>query len=191
MKFTTTSAASVLSLLSLTNALPAPAPLDTREPANIIRPTALSQYTVWTGAITHDTNRGLILKNNGASSDITTLGTFTIPAAAAGRTCEFGFSLPSSATVSGTGTFDVFTSIKPADGDTSGWPSGNLRDRYDGRVRAVVGGEAQSVEGILSPLGRPFKCPPAGAVVGGELVGAGDVVRVEWEGNFGPYFFWY
>jgi hypothetical protein len=177
--------ASLSAIVAMTSALATP---------NIqIRPTALSEYTVSTGAITYNTTTGTIYKNGGSSSDpdITTLITFDIPSSAAGKTCSFVFDLnnclhcnPSPPT--GTATFDVYTSLAPADHSTVSWPSGNLRDQYVGRMQAVKPGSAVWLDGYPQE-GKAFPCP-AGQLLAGELVGVGDSVDVQWDGiGEGPY----
>jgi hypothetical protein len=155
-----------------------------------IFPDKLSRYEVWSGKVTYDVPTGQIFKD-GKTTDITTLLTFTFPDATAGKTCEFDFALnnclhcnPSPPT--GTLQFDAYTAIKPADRSTNDWPSGNLRDQYIGRLKAVKPGIATPVEGF--PHVGPFPCP-AGKTLGGELVGAGDQVNIQWDGKGeGPYF---
>jgi hypothetical protein len=145
----------------------------------IIRPSALSQYDVWTGAVHYGTSRGKIFKN-GQTTDVTTLLTFDFPAVPAGRLCEFHFYLDSTATVSGTGTFDVFSSIKPATTSTTSWPNGNLRDQYGGRMQANKPGEAVFLSGYGNKA-QLFDCP-SNSVYGVELVPTGDVDDIEWDG---------
>jgi Ubiquitin 3 binding protein But2 C-terminal domain len=169
------SAVAVTALLGFTTALPAPQ--GSAPGSNIIKPTTRSQYEVWTGAVHFNVPNGKIFKN-GHTTDITTLLTFDIPADAQGKTCEFHFALDTASTVSGSGQFDVFTSLAPATKDTTTWPQGNLRDQYGGRMKANLGGEATWVDGFPQP-GKSFPCP-AGLKVAGELVGTGDVDDIEW-----------
>jgi hypothetical protein len=177
-------AAIAAAILGFTAALPQSA-IPT---GNTIVPTTISQYTVWTGAINFDTGAGKIFKN-GRVSDVTTLATFDIPASTAGKTCELHFVLDSSATLSGSGQFDVFTSLAPATTSTTTWPSGNLRDQYVGRMTAVLNGEASWTQGF--PSVPSFPCP-AGQLLAGELVGTGDVDDIEWLSiNAGPYITYY
>lgn len=153
---------------------------------NTIRPEVTSQYEVWTGVIHRPTERGRIFKN-GKTTDITTLLTFTFPADSAGKTCSFHFDLSdgSTAAVSGSGQFDVFTSLAPAQHSTSSWPPGNLRDQHIGRMTANVDGEAEWVKGFPT-FGQGFLCP-AGQTYGGELVGVGDNDVIDWLATSGPY----
>ncbi|RYN15444.1 hypothetical protein AA0113_g12495 [Alternaria arborescens] len=147
--------------------------------SNIIKPRVNSLYEVWTGAVRHNTTNGKIFKD-GKTTDITTLLTFDFPPESEGKTCSFHFNLASDASVkvSGTGQLDVFTSLTPATGSTSSWPSGNLRDQHLGRMTAQRGGAATWVSGFPT-LGQGFPCP-AGKTYGGELVGVGDADFIEW-----------
>jgi hypothetical protein len=184
MQFLT--AAIAAAILGFTSALPAPQSIPTG--SDIIVPTTISQYTVWTGAINFNTGAGKVFKN-GRVSDITTLATFDIPTAATGKTCELHFVLDSSSTLSGSGQFDVFTSLAPATTSTTTWPSGNLRDQYIGRMTAQLGGEATWTQGF--PSVPAFPCP-AGELLAGEFVGTGDVDDIEWlQSSAGPYILFY
>jgi len=183
MKFTISTAASILTFLSLSSALPTESIVKREE---TVRPTVTSQYSVWTGAINYKTSQGLIQKT-GITSDITTLVTFDIPSSAAGKQCELVFTLGSYNWPTGTATFDVFTSIKPATAPSASWPPGNLRDQYLGRLKAVNNGPAQNVEGFQPVVGQKIPCP-AGQTLAGELVGAGDQVYIRWDvATEGPY----
>jgi len=146
-------------------------------PSGTIAPKTISQYSVWTGAVSYNTNAGKIFKD-GRTSDITTLVTFDIPSTLQGKTCSFHFALDSTSTLSGTGQFDVFTSLAPATQDTTTWPSGNLRDNHVGRLQAYANGEAKFIDGFPT-VAKSFPCP-AGQLLAGELVGTGDVDRIEW-----------
>jgi hypothetical protein len=184
MQFLT--AAIAAAILGFTSALPAPQSIPTG--SNVIVPTTISQYTVWTGATNFNTGAGKIFKN-GRVSDVTTLATFDIPSAATGKTCELHFVLDNTATLSGTGQFDVFTSLAPATTSTTSWPNGNLRDQYVGRMTAQLDGEATWTQGF--PSVPSFPCP-AGELLAGELVGTGDVDDIEWTQSLaGPYIVFY
>ena len=158
---------------------PSDKPYDPPRGSSVVKPKITSLYEVWTGAVHHGTSNGMIFKD-GKSTDITTLLTFDFPPESAGKTCSFHFELSSnsSAKVSGTGQFDVFTSLAPATGDKSSWPSGNLRDQHLGRMTARKNGAATWVPGFPT-LGQGFPCP-AGQTYGGELVGVGDADFIEW-----------
>jgi hypothetical protein len=69
---------------------------------NVIRPKALSQYDVWTGAVRYRASHGKIFKD-GHTTDVSTLLTFDVPPESQGKTCRFVFDLAAdpSATVSG------------------------------------------------------------------------------------------
>jgi len=169
-------AASLLSLISLAAA----GPVASSRAANVLLPEVISQYHVWTGAIDFNTPTGKVFKD-GKTSDITTLVTFRIPSSLAGRTCTFHFFEPTNGKLSGTGKFDVFTSLAPATTSTSTWPPGNLRDQYRGRFQAKLGAEATpGADGITTTTS--FPCP-AGQLLAGELVGTGDVDDIEWAPN--------
>jgi len=176
--------AALTSFLGLSAAAPAPAPQIPSGP-NTVRATTRSQYEVWTGAIQYDTGVGKIFKN-GVTSDITTLLTFEFPAAAAGSTCEFHFYLDGTATLGGSGLFDVFTSLAPATADTTSWPPGNQRDQNVARLSAANPGEAAYVAGFPNTI-QSFPCPNGTYAI--ELVGVYDVDDIEWSGTgSGSYF---
>ncbi|KAF2177911.1 hypothetical protein K469DRAFT_732197 [Zopfia rhizophila CBS 207.26] len=183
MKLTLAAVSAILSFASA-------APLTARQDP-IVRPATLSQYTVSTGAVTYNTPTGRIFKN-GHESDITTLVTFTFGPEFEGKTCEFVFELNSClhcnpGVPTGTAQFDIYTSIAPPDHSTTTWPQGNLRDQYLGRLKAVKNGPATNVEGFQPVAGQKFPCP-SGKTLGGELVGAGDQVEIQWDGRGeGPY----
>jgi hypothetical protein len=101
--------------------------------------------------------------------------------------CSFHFDIDlATSEVAGTGQFDVFTSLAPAEKDTNSWPSGNLRDQHIGRMQAKNGDAATWVDGFPT-FGQAFLCP-AGQTYGGELVGVGDFDYIQWlAGTDGPY----
>jgi len=171
---------SFVAILSLVAAAPVTRDSSPFNLPNIIRPRARSQYEVWTGAIHYNTTNGKIFKN-GKTTDVTTLLTFDFPAVTAGQSCEFHFFLDSTATVSGTGTFDVFSSLQPAKMSTTSWPPGNLRDKYGGRMQASKPGEAAFLAGYGNDA-KLFNCP-SNSVYGAELVPTGDVDDIEWTGG--------
>ena len=183
MKFPSIQASSLTTILALASTTTTAIPLQTRQIPTTIHPTSISQYTVSTGAINFSTPRGLVLKTGTSDSDVTTLATFDFPPTLRGLRCRFVFDLSgdASAVVTGSARADVFTSLAPATGSTTTWPSGNLRDQHVGRLVADVGGEArweQPVEGE-APV---FDCP-WGTSLAGELVGVYDAVRIEWDGS--------
>jgi hypothetical protein len=165
---------------SVPTTVPTGAPTGLPSGANILHPIARSQYEVWTGAVHYNTPTGKIFKN-GKTTDVTTLLTFQMPTTnGVPQICEFHFYLDNTATVSGSGLFDVFDSIAPATQSTTGWPSGNLRDNYAGRMKVTKPGEAVFQDGY-GPDARAFPCPDAG-LYGAELVGVYDVDDIEWTG---------
>jgi hypothetical protein len=146
-------------------------------PPGQLKPTDISQYTVGTGAIDFDVTNGKIFKaDSDKGNSITTLVTFDFPLDSAGKDCSFTFELDSTATLTGSGLFDVFTSLKPADHDTTTWGPGNQRDQNVGRMSAVLNGQATWVAKFLAD---PFPCP-AGTTKGYELVGVYDNDDIEW-----------
>ena len=153
-----------------------------------VLPTTISQYTVNTGAISFNTPNGVIFKNNGQSSDITTLITFDFTPVPQGQTCTFHFSLDPSAALSGSGLFDVFTSLAPATHSTAGFPPGNQRNQQVARMQAVLPGEATYVSGFPNTI-QSFPCPSGVWPI--ELVGVFDVDNIQWLGSAsGPYVSW-
>lgn len=140
-----------------------------------IKPSFLSLYNVGTGAIDFDVANGKIFKaDTDGGKDITTLVTFDFPAASNGKTCYFSFDLDTTATLTGSGLFDVFTSLQPATADTTSWGPGNQRNQNVGRMKAAVGAQATWVAQFL----HPFPCPTG--TQGYELVGVYDNDDLEW-----------
>jgi hypothetical protein len=153
-----------------------------------VLPTTLSPYTVSSGAINFNTPNGQIFKNNGQSSDVTTLVTFNFPSESQGKTCAFHFFLPLRGSLSGSGLFDVFTSLAPATHSTTGFPPGNQRNQQVARMQAVLPGEATYVPGFLNTI-QSFPCPLGVWPI--ELVGVFDVDNIQWPGSAGgPYVTW-
>jgi hypothetical protein len=145
----------------------------------------ISQYTVNSGAINFNTLSGHIFKNNGKTSDITTLVTFNFPSESQGKTCSFQFFLNPSAVLSGSGLFDVFTSLAPATHSTTGFPPGNQRNQQVARMQAVKPGEATYVSGFPNSI-QSFPCPSGVWPI--ELVGVFDVDNIQWLGSVaGPH----
>ena len=174
--------AATISLLTLVHAVPVPNPIPSGP--NVVAPTTISQYAVWTGAINFGTPWGKIFKN-GQTSDMTTLVTFNFPAASAGETCAFHFSLDNSATFTGSGLFDVFTSLAPATETTTSWPPGNQRNDQVARLQAVVNEKATYVSGFPNSV-QSFPCPSDTWAI--ELVGVYDTDDIKWNGSIsGPY----
>jgi hypothetical protein len=143
-----------------------------------LKPIDISQYTVGTGAIDFDVAKGKIYKaDSDAGNSITTLVTFDFPADSANKMCSFTFELDSGAILTGSGLFDVFTSLTPANHDTTTWGPGNQRNENVGRMKAVLPGQATWVA-VFG--GDPFPCP-AGTRKGYELVGVYDNDDIEWD----------
>jgi hypothetical protein len=163
-------------LISVVAAIPF---LQLQSGPNILTPTHQSQYYVSTGKIDYNTGVGLISKD-GLTSDITTLLTFTFPAAAVGKTAVVHFALDfaGSTKVTGTGQLDLFSSIQPATASTLTWPPGNQRNNYLGRFQAAKGATATWLSG--SPV--TFTITTAGNF-GYELVGVGDKDLVAYSSN--------
>lgn len=188
MKFTSSAIAAVLGFTSSVFAAPTPDQNGTTYAApstyyTTLKPTAISVYEVWTGAVHHDVYYGHIYKN-GKTTDLTTLATFKVPDWSAGHLCQFIFELNADATLTGSKRFQVFTSQKPATQDSTTWPSGNLRDQHLGLMEATKPGWATIVDG---PARSAFFPCPAGYTVAGELVGQNDQVNIEWNKDYaGP-----
>jgi Ubiquitin 3 binding protein But2 C-terminal domain len=178
--------AATFSLLTLVHAVPVP---QIPSGSNILSATTISQYSVYTGAINFNTSTGEIFKTDGPppSSDITTLVTFNLPTASAGQTCAFHFNLAPGSTLSGSGLFDVFTSLQPATQSTTSWPPGNQRNNQVARLQAAIG-EATYVSGFPNSV-QSFPCPSGTWAI--ELVGVYDNDDIEWdETDSGSYIVW-
>ncbi|KAI8252407.1 hypothetical protein K4K53_011277, partial [Colletotrichum sp. SAR 10_77] len=79
----------LITLLAATSALAAP--LEERQTGSYFTPSAVFQYNVRDGAI-YPASWGYVSKYpQNAGNDFTTLLTFTYPAAAAGKKCQFAF----------------------------------------------------------------------------------------------------
>jgi hypothetical protein len=173
---------STLALLAgLVAAVPTPNPQIPAAGAGTVNllPTVYSQYAVWTGAITYNTNLGRIEKN-GRQTDNTTLLSFVVTSANAGKPFSFRFALDSAATnvISGTGQFDLFSSLAPATGSATSWPPGDRRNQHLGRFQVVKGGVATAITaGFPTPTGT---LPTATGTYGWELVGVGDNDIIQW-----------
>lgn len=170
---------------------PASAPSYQTQPIDTILPDFTSQYTASTGAIDFHTTRGLVSRfpqNGGA--DITTLVTFELPEQYANNQCQlvFDFGSDSSSSVSGTGKAQLFTSLAPADKDTSTWPSGNLRNQNLGTIQVNAYGRAtwEAGSGPGASADGKFPCSAiAGKIYGGEVVPVGDVDTISWAAGLG------
>jgi len=164
-----------------------------QQPIVAILPDFTSQYTVSTGAVDFHTSRGLVSRfpQNGGK-DITTLVTFELPEQYANNQCQlvFDFGSDSSSSVSGTGQAQLFTSLAPAEKDTSTWPSGNLRNQHLGTIQVNAYGRAtwEAGSGPGASVDGKFPCSAiAGKIYGGEVVPVGDVDNISWAaGRDGP-----
>jgi hypothetical protein len=159
------------------------APLEARtgSPGPTFGPSAIFNYDVGTGAIQCGPPGGLISKstsNNG--HDITTLATFVYPPESTGKNCALHFYLGPDSGLSGSQKIDVFTSLQPAPGCTTGWGPGNQRNQHLGRWQAQLNGWASWVESYGGELTYPTPCKPAGTVEAFELVGVYDNDYVSW-----------
>ncbi|KAI8307705.1 hypothetical protein K4K59_010644 [Colletotrichum sp. SAR11_240] len=169
----------LITLLAATSALAAPAPLSERQTSSpYFTPSAVFQYNVRDGAI-YPASWGHVSKYpQNAGYDFTTLLTFTYPAAAAGKKCQFAFFADANTYAGGSRQLDVFTSLKPAPaGGAGGWGAGgpgNQRNANIGRVSIVDGGYATWDATYGAYLSTPSDCKPAGTVEGLELVGVND-----------------
>jgi hypothetical protein len=144
-------------------------------PGTVLEPSFISLYNVGTGAIDFNVLDGKIFKaDTNGGQDISTLVTFNFPAELAAKTCYFTFDLDPTATLTGSGQFDVFTSLQAATQDTTTWPPGNGRNNHVGRMQAVLPGSATWIAQFI----KPFPCPVG--TRGFELVGVNDNVLIEW-----------
>jgi hypothetical protein len=162
-----------------------PAPPQTQPIASVL-PDFTSQYTSSTGAIDFHTTRGLVSRfpqNGGA--DVTTLVTFELSEQYANNQCQlvFDFGSDASSSVSGTGKAQLFTSLAPADQDSSTWPSGNLRNQNLGTIQVNAYGRAvwEAGSGPGATVDGKFPCSAiAGKIYGGEVVPVGDDDEISW-----------
>ena len=171
------------SIVLLTTALTGilAAPLDSRTTPAYFNPKTTYTYDVGTGAIDCTATQGLISKDyNNNGHDQTTLLTFEYPAASAGKTCHFEFSLDGSAQLSGSKKIDLFSSLGPAPGCTSTWGPGNQRNIHMGRMDAVLGGTAAYEYTYSAYLTSPTPCAAPGTIEAYELVGVFDQDYVQW-----------
>ncbi len=166
---------------------PASSPsVQSQQPVAAILPDFTSQYTASTGAIDFHTSRGLVSRapQNGGK-DITTLVTFELPSQYASNQCQliFDFGGDVSSSISGTGKAQIFTSLAPAEQDTSSWPSGNLRNQNLGTIQVSAQGRAlwEAGSGPGASVDGRFPCADiAGKIYGGEVVPVGDTDTISW-----------
>jgi hypothetical protein len=161
-------------------------PYGQQQPIAALLPDFTSQYTVSTGAVDFHTSRGLVSRSpQNGGNDITTLVTFELPEQYANNQCQLVFDLGGdySSSVSGTGKAQLFTSLAPADKDSSTWPSGNLRNQNLGTIQVNAYGRAtwEAGSGPGASVEGGFPCSAiAGKIYGGEVVPVGDVDYISW-----------
>jgi hypothetical protein len=143
---------------------------------SVLGPSMRSLYDVRTGADHYNSASGKIFKNR-RSTGVVTLLTFDFSSLFQGKTCECHSYPGGSATVSGTGTFGIYTSLTPASKDTAPWPSGNSRDLYEGRTIAAKTVKVQILLDYV--MARMFLICPWGVKLGMQLVGTGDTDDIE------------
>jgi len=170
---------------------PTSSPSAQAQPIASLLPDFTSQYTASTGAIDFHKSRGLVSRfpQNGGK-DITTLVTFELPEQYASNQCQlvFDFGSDSSSAVTGTGKAQLFTSLAPADQDTSTWPSGNLRNQNLGTIQVNAYGRAtwEAGSGPGASVEGRFPCSAiAGKIYGGEVVPVGDADTISWAAGRG------
>jgi hypothetical protein len=177
MKFT---AATLLSIAGLATAAPAPVANGQGGggPAVSFSPGVVSQYSVWSGAIKYNTGVGKVFKN-GQTTDISTLLTFTYPAASAGKTCSINLYLDSASTQTGAKEIDIFSSLAPAPGPRSSWGPGNQRNNHLGRIKITKPGSGVYESGYPK-TGASYPCPAPGTKAGYEFVATDDTTNTVW-----------
>lgn len=192
MLFSTFAIASLVTLVSA-----APTAIEKRWPSipRILRPSVISRYEGFNGAITYNVARGEASKS-GNGRDISALVTFDNTNLDLPATCELRFFLDATdanVQLSGTQQVAIFSSLKPAPAaGSTGWgPPGNQRNEDLGRFSLVRGGDGTLIAGQSTKV-RSFPCPRKGAgPIGFEVVPLGDRDRVEWSANLsGLYITW-
>jgi len=161
------------------------------QPIATVLPDFTSQYTASTGALDFHTTRGLVSRfpQNGGK-DVTTLVTFELSSQYSNNQCQFVFDMGNDSTgyVTGTGKAQLFTSLAPADQDTSTWPNGNLRNQNLGTINANAYGRAtwDAGSGPGASVDGKFPCSEiAGYIYGGEVVPVGDADTISWVAGSG------
>jgi hypothetical protein len=148
---------------------------------DFFKPSKVGLYNTGTGSIA-PAPAGVVSKFPGdRGQDTTTLLTFTYPPEVAGKKCFFAFYLDSTASVSGSGKIDLFSSLGPAPDFASGWPPGNQRDNHIGRLTACKGDFARWDATYGSYLTEETDCKEPGTVEAYELVGVYDNDFVSWD----------
>ncbi|KAK3681380.1 hypothetical protein B0T22DRAFT_304613 [Podospora appendiculata] len=175
-------------------ALPAPEPVPCRrgdplDPRGCLafelQPSAIVVHDVW-WAGQNVCNPGTCKVTKSPTSgghDLTTMFTFTYPAAVANRQCWLEFSVPAGASVSAGAKVDVFRQWRPV----SACPSqGNNRDVQLGKmVVGAAGGRATWEATYNSYLTAKGPCAAPGTVEGIEIVAVGDAEEVLWQQGAG------
>lgn len=179
------------STLTSTSAPAAPPNVQGQQPIASVLPDFTSQYTASTGAVDFHTTRGLVSRGpQNGGRDITTLVTFELPSQYSNNQCQLVFDLGNDPTsyVTGTGKAQLFTSLAPADKDTSTWPSGNLRNQDLGTIQVNAWGRAtwEAGSGPGASVEGRFPCSDiAGKIYGGEVVPVGDSDTISWAAGNG------
>jgi len=161
-------------------------------PIATVFPDYTSQYNSKTGAVDFHTSRGLVSRSpSNSGADISTLVTFTLDSQYASNQCQLVFDLEDPTSyVSGSGKAQLFTSLAPANADSSTWPSGNLRNQDLGTIDIYPGGRAQFEvgSGPGATTNGVFPCSAiTGQIYGGEVVPQGDSDTISWPaGQDGP-----
>lgn len=163
------------------------APLEARDgnsttAPSFFTPSARYNYHTYNGAIECNPKGGLVSKSDtDQGHDITTLVTFTYPPEAVGMQCQLVFYLDGTATVTGSGKIDVFTSLQPAPGCTSGWGPGNQRNINIGRWSVANNAFATWDATYGAYMTSPTDCKAAGTQEGFEFVGVYDNDYISWD----------
>lgn len=148
---------------------------------DFFKPSKVGLYNTGTGSIAL-APAGVVSKfPSDGGQDTTTLLTFTYPPEVAGKKCFFAFYLDSTASVSGIGKIDLFSSLGPAPDFASGWPPGNQRDKHIGRLSACLEDFARWDATYDSYLTEETDCKAPGTVEAYELVGVYDDDFVSWD----------
>lgn len=154
--------------------------LEDRRETPYFTPSELWKYNTRDGAIS-TTEEGVVSKaTNNGGNDLTALVTFTYPDESKGKKCQFAFYLDSTASVSGSGKLDVFTSFSPAPGSRSSWPPGNQRNLPVGRLSVAKGAAATWDATFNAYLTQKSDCKAPGTKEGLELVGVHDTDYISW-----------
>jgi len=165
-----------LALLASTGSLALGAVIVPRQgglPVEIV-PDYISSLNVNTGAVKYNDNVVNIRRT--PTIEESHLATFTIPAAAQGKTCHIFFRNPSGAAhiISGSKSADIFTVIGNPTKSTTGFPREFYRDLVVGRFST----EFEKLNSYINNAPSEFPCPPAGTKKTYEAVPAGEAVHI-------------